>query len=208
MVKILSLKEKVDPQHTALIVVDVQNDAAHSEGAFGKMGFDMSMIQGMVARLVRFIDEARKVKLPIIYIKGETNPWAVSDSVAEFLYGPGGENEPFFAEGTWGAEFYEGISPREDEKVVVKHYYSAFFGSDLDMILRSLGTKTVIMTGIASNVCVGATVRDAFQLGYRVVLPEDLTTSYLKEKHEAELANVRMHFGTVVSAKEILAAWS
>jgi len=67
MVNILSLKEKVDPQHTALIVVDVQNDAAHNEGAFGKMGFDMSMIQEMVARLVRFMDEARKQELPIIY---------------------------------------------------------------------------------------------------------------------------------------------
>lgn len=207
MAKEISFKQKVNPKHTALIVVDVQNDFVHSEGALAKVakraGFDMSMIQEMVPRLVKFIEEARKVKLPIIYVKGVNSRWDKSEVWTEVR-----GNESIVEEGSWGAEFYEGISPREDERIVLKHRYSTFIGTNLDLILRSLGIKTVIMTGVATNICVESTARDAFQRDYRVVFVSDLTATFSEQAHEATLFNISIAFGTVVSTKELISAWS
>ena len=77
-----TLKQKVDPQNAALIVVDVQNDFAATDGAMGREGFDCSMSQEMAPRLVRFIDETRKAKVPIIYIQNVYNSepnWYLSE---------------------------------------------------------------------------------------------------------------------------------
>ena len=78
------------------------------------------------------------------------------------------------ATGTWGAEYYR-VQPTNDDCEVVKHRYSAFVGTTLEVILRSLARQTVVVTGVTTNVCVESTVRDAYMRDYRPLLVEDCT---------------------------------
>ena len=200
-----TLNEKVDPKHTALIVVDVMNDFCAEGGVFHKLGCDMSMIQSMVPRLVEFIEEARKGKLLTIYIQGLYDDVYLSAPTIERRI-RAGSDVPLCISGTWGSQFYQ-IKPLPSETIVVKHRYSAFVDTDLDLVLRSRGIKTLIMTGVATNVCVESTLRDGFMNDYYILLPSDCTACYDKQLYEASLKNVELYFGVVLPCSEIVKAW-
>lgn len=209
MVNRIPLARKIDPQFSALIVVDVQNDFVSLEGAFACRGLDMTMIQEMVPKLKELIAEARKARVPIIFLRNSGSPWTSSQVNKEKRAQMVEEGEAGITiEGTWGSELYEGIVPGGDERVVVKHRYSGFVDTDLDLILRSRGIKTLLMTGVATNVCVESTARDGFMRDYRIVLVEDCCATTFQKLHEATLENIARYFGTVVSSKEVISLWS
>jgi ureidoacrylate peracid hydrolase len=109
--------------------------------------------------------------------------------------------------GTWGAEFYD-LSPDPDDYILTKHRYSAFINTSLDLILRSNGIRTLIVTGTATHVCVDCTARDGFQHDYFVVIPADCTATSDPQLQEATLANFARHYGEVTTANEIIQAWA
>ena len=74
---------------------------------------------------------------------------------------PDGKDLKTCREGTWGVEFYEGIAPLPQERIVIKHRYSSFINTDLNTILKAKGIESVLVTGVATNVCVETTARDA-----------------------------------------------
>ncbi|MGH7089757.1 MAG: cysteine hydrolase family protein, partial [Stellaceae bacterium] len=94
---------------------------------------------------------------------------------------------------SWGAEFYA-VAPAAEDRVVIKHRYDAFFGTDLDLILRTRQVDTVILTGVTTNVCVESTARQAFFHGYRLVLAADLMAALLPEEHAASLHTLETYF--------------
>jgi maleamate amidohydrolase len=87
-------------------------------------------------------------------------------------------------------------SRREIE--VPKRRYSAFYATDLDLLLREQGVRTLVVAGVKTNVCVRATVQDAFAAGYEVVLPRDATNSNRPHLAEASLEDIDRYFGAVV----------
>ena len=91
--------------------------------------------------------------------------------------------------------------------VVPKYKYSGFVSTYLDQYLRSGGIKTLIITGIAANVCVESTARDGFMREYYIVIPYDLTEGTTAEAKEWSLKNIDMFFGEVVSSSDILESW-
>jgi ureidoacrylate peracid hydrolase len=99
------------------------------------------------------------------------------------------------------------VRPRPDEPVVTKHRYGAFESTDLDLVLRSRGVRTVIMTGVATNVCVETTARQAFLRDYYVVFLRDCTATYSQAEHDAALHNIDQFFGQVAGAEEVMACW-
>lgn len=209
----MELEQLVDPHHAALIVVDMQNDFCDSNGALARSGSDPSLIQTMAPRLIRVLESARGVGLPIIHVRTEHSPW--TDSAA-WLGRHHGRQRIVCYPGSWGADYYPGLAPRTDadrtpgnhEFVVTKHRYSGFVGTDLDLVLRSHQIRTVIMTGEATNVCVESTARDAFMRDYWVVFVSDCTASTFQAAHDATLVTMGRHFATVASSEEILASWS
>jgi len=205
---IKSLEEKVDPRHAALLVVDVQNDFCHNDGISGRRSFtNLSHRQKMVPRLIKFISQARRAEVPIIFIRMANDPWTMSEVQHEQLLRRGLSLDSAPAqEGTWGADFYR-VKPQPEDYIVTKHRYSAFIDTDLDLILRSQGIKTVIMTGVATNVCVESTARDASMKDYYVVFVEDCAASFTLRDHNATLRTVGTLFGTVVNYREVIAAW-
>jgi ureidoacrylate peracid hydrolase len=112
--------------------------------------------------------------------------------------------------GTWGANWWEEFPefhPVGNEYVATKHRYSAFVSTDLDMVLRCTGVKTILLAGVTTDTCVESTARDAFALGYGVIILSDCTSAKDVESHEAGLKSVGRVFGVVASSLEVLSAW-
>jgi len=202
-----SLEEKVDPKHAALVVVDVQNHFCHSEGFLAKQGRDLSHTHQMIPKLIRLISEARTNKLKIVFIRQTRSDWTMSPVSREQrrrIFPGASENT--LLEGSWAAKFYE-VTPQPDECIVTKHRASAFVDTDLNLILRSRGIKSLIMTGVATNVCVESTARDGFMKDYYIVFVSDSTATEHIEDHEATLRNIHTFFGVVATSDEVINAW-
>ncbi|MEK7340620.1 MAG: isochorismatase family cysteine hydrolase [Candidatus Binatota bacterium] len=205
MLVLRDLKERCDPRWSALLVVDVQNDFVSPKGSAAQRGDDVNAAQAMVPRLTRLIEEARRVGLTIVYIRTTHSEWTDTPS---WIYRKSQEKTlSTCREGTWGAEFYDGISPLPDERVVIKHRYSAFINTDLNTVLKAKGIESVLVTGVATNVCVETTTRDAYMFDYYVTMVEDCAAAYEPRLHEGTLENIRRHFGLVASSGEIIEAW-
>jgi ureidoacrylate peracid hydrolase len=200
-----SLKERCDPSLAGLIVVDVQNDFCSPEGACARRGMDISAGLEMMPNLYKLIDEAREVSLPIIYIQTVHSEW--TDTEPWIYRKPEGADKETCREGSWGVDFFDGIEPRADERVVIKHRYSAFINTDLDTILKAKGIESVLLTGVATNVCVESTMRDAFMLDYYVTMVEDCMAGPDPVLHEGTLENTRRQFGLVASHREVVDTW-
>jgi ureidoacrylate peracid hydrolase len=207
-----TLKQKAEPAHTALILVDVLNDFCAEGGAMHREGRDMSMVQAMIPRLETFVETARAQKVPLVWIRNVYNTapnWYLSEVWLEqakrrrhgcYI------DIPVCEAGEWNGDFYQ-IRPRRDEAIVTKHRYGAFESTDLDLVLRSMGIRTVIMTGVATNVCVETTARQAFLKDYYVVFTSDCTATYSRQQHDAALFNIDQFFGEVVTSEQVMQCW-
>jgi ureidoacrylate peracid hydrolase len=200
-----TLEEKVAPSRACVLVIDVQNEFCARSGAFHRTGHEVDLIEAMVPTLLEFIDRARAVGCPVIFVRAIYDEhflapnWRDPDILCDLTV-------PRCRSGTWGAQFYR-VEPRPDEIVVTKHRYSPFIETDLDTILRSLGVETLILTGVATNVCVESTARDGFMKDYCIVVVDDCTGTSSRSAHEATLENIRSYFGRVASSAEIVKAW-
>ena len=188
-----TLKERCDPKHAALVVVDVQNDFVSPQGSAAKRGEDVDAALAMMPNLTRLIDEARKVGLTVVYIRTTHSEWTDTPSWIYRSSQQSGLNT--CREGTWGAEFYQGIAPLPSERVVIKHRYSAFINTDLNTVLKARQIQSVLVCGVATNVCVETTARDAFMYDYYVTVIEDCSAAYQAKLHLGTLENIRRHFG-------------
>ncbi len=209
MTEILSsLPEKIDPAHTAVVVVDMQNDFCAEDGYLHKnLGVDMSGNIPLAGRIMDLVGAARAAGSMVVWIKANYEPRYLSGQALSKLQQK--QISTICCEGgTWGWDFF-GVEAEADEWVIEKHTYSGFHGTELDRVLRFRGIRTLVMTGVATNVCVESTLRDGYFNGYYIVMPEDCVDSAARDLHDATLMNVRMHFGDVVgTGAEIAAMWS
>lgn len=174
------------PSNTALVVVDMQNAYASVGGYVDSAGFDISGAQGVIARIASAIEAARAAGVTVVYLQ---NGW---DSQYVEAGGPGSPNwhksnalktmrkfpelqGRFLAKGGWDYALVEALAPQAGDILVPKTRYSGFFNSTLDSTLRARGIRNLVFSGIATNVCVESTLRDAFHLEYFGVLLEDAT---------------------------------
>jgi len=201
-----TLKERCDPSKAALIVVDVQNDFVSRDGSAAKRGEDVGAAMAMVPNLLRLIEEGRRVGLIIVYIRTTHSEWTDTPSWIYRTSQKGGLST--CREGTWGAEFYEGISPSPTERVVIKHRYSAFINTDLNTVLKARNIQSVLVCGVATNFCVETTARDGYMFDYYVTMIDDCSAAYETKLHLGTLENMRRHFGLVASSGEIIEAWN
>ncbi len=141
---------------------------------------------------------ARDKEIPIVYIKEQHRKEKID-------FGRELDNEPEHClAGSWGAEIIPELTPQEGDFVIIKRRYSAFFATDLDILLKGLGIDTVIVTGAATDCCVAATCLDAKQLDYKVVLPEECAVGTGIEQHKAFLRFIKDFVGKVVHLEELI----
>lgn len=164
--------KSVDPNRTAVIVVDMEND-------FIAPGAPMETPMGtkLVPKLNEFLDECRELGVYIIYTSHAHREDGSDMGRFEEIWEPIRSRQGLI-DGTNGVDIYTEIKRKDNELVIKKHRYSAFFGTDMDMILRGRNIDNVIVTGVTTENCCHATARDAMFLGYKVGVLSDLTGTF------------------------------
>jgi ureidoacrylate peracid hydrolase len=115
---------------------------------------------------------------------------------------------PVCGEGTWDGDYYGDVRPMPDDIVVNKHRYGAFYATDLEMILRSHGIRTIVLTGVSTNVCVETTAREGFVRDFYTVVVGDGTAAYSAEEHDTTLRTIDRFFGEIASVAQLQKLWS
>jgi ureidoacrylate peracid hydrolase len=198
----MTLAEKITPAHTALLVIDMQKDYFSEGGIIDLMGFDFSGVGRIVDPLSRFVERARPLLRLTVFTQQTMFPYMRSAAVVEH-YRRAGMERPFDPT----REDFFGVLPAEGDIVLKKPKYSAFVSTALDGSLRANEIETLIVTGVATNVCVESTARHAFMLDYHVVVPRDLTAGVSEEFKEWSLRNIGLFFGEVVDSEDLVRAW-
>lgn len=188
---VLPLRERV-----AILVIDMQHDFIDEDGPIPCHG-----ARSIVPKLRELLDFARGSQIPIIYTQ-EVHRSSKVDFGRELDYG----ETLHCVEGSKGVEIIPDLCPQGTDYVLVKRRYSGFFATDLDLLLKGLGVDTVVITGVATDVCVRATAQDAMQHDYRVVVPRECVAGTNADRHEAALENIAYVFGKVQALSEVLKA--
>ena len=191
---------------TAILVIDMQNDNLHPDGAFAGFGAAQhAQEQNVVANVRAVLDAARAAHAPIFHNRIVAYPAPA---------GLGGANAPIFRMigpdslkiGMWGAEIVDGLEVRDDEMVLDRIRMSAFHGTSLDVMLRNLGVTDVIVVGVWTNMAVEHTVRDAADSGYRAVIVSDATSSINAEWQRVALGYALTNIATISPTADVTAA--
>jgi ureidoacrylate peracid hydrolase len=192
-----TLEETVAPAHTALLVIDVQNDFCRDEPR-----------QTMIPHIARLLEAARASGVAVVYIQNAVLPDGLSDSPADLARRRKlGINTDVTIDGTWGQQIVDPLAPRPNEPVVRKHRLSGFIGTTLDILLRSRGIETIVCTGTATHGCVINTAYAAIAHNYYVVVAEDCVASWRQDLHESALFLMRNTVNYVVDAEQVIQAW-
>jgi ureidoacrylate peracid hydrolase len=192
----------LDPKRSAVLVIDMQNDFCHPEGAFGKTSFNLLSVYKMVPILARFVDATRSLGVAVVHVRSLLDEKFLSPSMLARNRQLGRE-EGICPEGNWGSEFYQ-IHPSANEMVVTKHAFSAFIGTDFQEKLLAKGIETLMVTGVVTNVCCESTLRDGFMLGFYTFLVEDCCASDDEAAHRATVENVRKYFGWTLKSSDLI----
>jgi len=203
-VRITGLADQIEPGHTALLMIDMQNDFVHDEGVFVKdFGKTNRSIKPIVPQCRKLLSAARAAGVAVVHLR------VINDLLRNPLgwhnfWGP----PSCTIEGTWGAEFIEELKPLEGEVVVTKYTYDGFVGTQLDAILRKTAIKTIVLAGIDSDVCVRDTAAHGFAIGYTPVFASDAMAADNETAHAGVMQSLAEHYGKVVSTAEITDIWS
>jgi nicotinamidase-related amidase len=206
-----TLQEMVDPAHTALLIVDMQKEYI-GEGR-RKLGLDPTPQQEAAKVIGGLVTVARRRGVLPIFIKNVVSPGGYTLSgvaIANELHVWGAYGVS--TEGSEGSQFVEEINYQPGDLIVTKNRNSAFYGTNLDLILRSSAIQTVVVTGQATFACVETTARDALCHDFYVTVVEDAVATVREELnyHQASLQGLR-HFLPVcgvATSQEITTLWN
>jgi ureidoacrylate peracid hydrolase len=208
---------EVDFKQSAIVVVDMQNAFASKHGMLDIAGADISGAPGVVSVISQVLSTARRAGMPIVYLQMGYQP-DLSDS--------GGPQSPnwhkelgirlmncrpelkgkLVTQGTWDFAIVDELAPQPGDIVIVKTRYSGFARTPLDAELRARGIRYLFFTGIATNVCVESTLRDAFFMDYWPILITDASLAAGPPgMQEATLFNIESYFGWTIPSAELLA---
>lgn len=192
--KMMGERPGIDLSAFAVLVVDMVNDFLLPDGAMPVA--DAAPVIEATDRLVR---AARAAGGVVVWVRpGHTE---LGDGLFR-------KRSPHAIGEVRGSQIHDGLDPRDGEKVVRKRRYSSFFGTDLDLYLREHGVRSVLVCGVALNICVRSTVHDAFFHGYEVFVVEEACQATGPREHDSTLYDISTHFGTVLSLDETIAALS
>lgn len=221
MVDIAAIPEPVaiDLDRTAIIVVDMQNAFASKGGMLDLAGKDISYAPAVIDVHQRLLGAGRQAGVKIVYL---------AMTYDEELTKAGGPESPNYqkefgivlmreqpelgkvlVDGSWDWQIVDELAPQPGDLLVRKSRYSGFVDTDLDSYLRSEGIRNLLFTGIATNVCVESTARDAFFNEYWPILIEDAMTHVGPEFcQQATLWNFENLFGWVSNSQAVMDAFA
>lgn len=182
------------PRRTALVVIDMQNDFLHADGWYARSGVDIAHMQAAAEPTRTLVAEARARGVPVIWTR---HGFRDERDAGVFM-----RLRPFLAEGglrrgSWGYEILDGLGAEEADWYVEKNRLSAFFGTNLELVLRSLEADTVLFAGVLTNQCVAATSKDANFRDFKPIVVGDCTGTTLPHLHEPALEMIAVGWGEV-----------
>lgn len=186
---------ELDPQHTALVLIDLQ------QGVVGRSWAPHSSAS-VIQNAVQLADKFRASQATVVLVNvafhrdGRDRLEVPVDAPMQFNLSALPPN--------W-MELVPEIGPRPGDLCITKRQWGAFYGTDLELQLRRRGVCTIVLGGIATNFGVESTARDAYERGYHQVFVEDAMSSFTAEAHEFPVKNIFPRIGNVRSTKEILA---
>src|SRR5512134_2686924 len=184
--------DEIDPARTAMIVVDMQNDFVASGAPM-----ETPAARAIVPRLAEALKICRGSGIRVIYT-AHVHRRDGSDMGLLSMHPPVASRAAL-VDGTPGADIYPDLAPAAGENVIKKHRYSAFFGTDLDIVLREWRVDTVIIGGTTTENCCLSTARDAMFHNYRVVFLSDATATYdYPDRGFGAMTNVDVHHAALV----------
>jgi ureidoacrylate peracid hydrolase len=196
-------KDKIAPQNCAVILVDLQNDFCHPNGAWGKTVPDPDLSKRVEA-IQSFLPEARSVGVPVLFLRTIYNKWTISTPIQEWWQKVG--TGPICMEGSSGADFYQ-VRPQEKDRVVNKYRSSGFMETDLDLTLRAKEVQTVLLGGVGVWGGFFDTARDAVAKNYHVFLLEDCIAGGKPEERSMLIDLFRRYQGEVTTSHEVVDGW-
>lgn len=205
-------EELVDPEHTALVLIDIQNDFCSKDGTFDRSGYDVSLYSSMIPRTAHLLAAARRAGALCVFIQNTTLRGHMSDSPAQVRFrvrlsrDPAQSSLQYTEDGSWGQEFVPELAPGDGELVIKKFRSSGFVGTPLDLLLRSNGIETIVICGCTTEGCVESTARDGMFMDYYIVVVPDCVESDTREQHEASLTLMRARFD-MISSREVRQVW-
>ena len=202
---------ELDVKRTAVLIIDMQNAFCRKGGMFDLGGRDISLIPQTYGPIrQRKHGGTRKrnqggVHRPPSHPRPPGSGTAVAVRFRGMVDRPD-VSDKLILQGTWGAEIIDELAPRQDEMVIEKRRFSAFVGTELDMMLKTFDIRYLIFTGVATNICVESSLRDASHLQYLPILVSDAVAASPPRRQESTLANVREVFGWVTTSDNIVSA--
>ncbi|KAA0070523.1 isochorismatase family protein [Tardiphaga sp. P9-11] len=203
---------------TALVVVDMQNAYLSKSGYLDRVGFDVSTSAPVIDKAAAVLAAARGAGMFVIHLQngfnalqteagGPTSPvWHKSNALKYMRANPA-ERGKLITHGTWDHDFVEPMRPIAGEAVIPKARYSGFAGTHLEQLLRARGITTIVLVGVNTNVCVEATLRDAYHREFfALMIPDATLQAGSNSIFEATVFNVTRFFGWVTSSEKMIAA--
>lgn len=187
------------PTRAALIVIDISRDSLNPSE---ESGIPLEGAPQAIENARRVVNAARENGVPVVWIQ-ELHRRSGIDFGREL----DGAETVHCVEGAPGSRFLEDFAPRDDEFYVPKRRYSAFFGTDFEILLKGLKVETLILIGFLTDVCVHYTGADAHQHDYRVRVVREAVAGSSVAAHEASLNALEyLQSGAIVSTDDMIAA--
>lgn len=186
----------IDLDHTALLVIDLQNDFCHPDGfCSDRLGADLSSVRNIIPRIQKVIDWARRHEMLVIYTRESHKP-DLSDATAckklryenaGYPIGTPGKIGRFLIQGDRGSALIEELQPLETELQIDKPAQSVFIGTNLETLLRQRDITHLLFTGVTTECCVLGSYRHASDLGFYGLMLEDCCAAYQVQEHQAAI---------------------
>jgi ureidoacrylate peracid hydrolase len=209
---------EVDLAKSAIVIVDMQNAFASKGGTLDLAGADLSEAPRVVRTIRRVLDAARAASTTVAHLQvgykpdlsdagGTRSPNYYKETAMHLMCTRPELKGKLLTEGSWDFALVDELAPLPGEIVVTKTRYSGFAGTTLDSQLRVRGIQYLFFAGIAANVCVESTLRDAYFLDYWPILVADGTMAAGGQKmYEATLFNVESFFGWTITSDNLRAS--
>jgi nicotinamidase-related amidase len=184
---------KLKKSKASLLVIDMQRFFLEPKSP----GFTCGGV-AILPTVKKLITAFRKAKRPVIFTRHVHHPDGHDAGNLGWWW------EGMCVEGTPESEIHEDIAPLPKEEVILKHRYSSFCNTDLEVVLRGLGIEDIVISGVMTNLCCETTAREAFMRDWRVFFPADATGTVSEEMHCASLLNLAYGFAFVTTADKMI----
>lgn len=186
-----------------LLVVDMQNGFVSKGGSYDLLGMNTEEYRKIIPKTKELIDFCRANLIPVFFTEAIREPSGIDLLTRVHRLLPVTREErlkvPICVRGTWDAKTIDVIKPADSDHVVIKRRDSAFQDTELRVWLQSEGINTLIICGVDTSICVETSLRDAFNIGYDVILISDATASGISKHYETTLERVRDYYGLVMT---------